>query len=61
VLGRTIVGSYLASPDQEKAAQISLSIVVAFIKSKKRWRASHKVGAYSDHNPEKLYQRLIGS
>ena len=38
VLGRTILGSYLGSMVNEKAAQISLSAVVCFVKSQRRWR-----------------------
>lgn len=60
VLGRTIIQNYLASVENEKAAQIALCIVIAFVKSNKRWYMRKKVGAYSENNPEKLYQRLIG-
>ena len=60
VLARTIISSYLASLENEKAAQISLNVVVQFVKSKLRWRQTRKLGAYSDHTPEKLYERLVG-
>jgi len=60
VLGRTIIQNYLASIDNVKAAQIALRIVVAFVKSKKRWYPSKKVDVYAVNNPEKLYQRLLG-
>ena len=60
VLGRTIIQSYLASQDNEKAAQISLRIAMAFVSSSKRWYTRHKVGAYTANEPEKLYQRLVG-
>ena len=52
----------MASQDNEKAAQVALRIILAFMQDKERWYTRKKqwFGMYQLHDPNKLYEHLIG-